>query len=248
MASARLYGEAVPAQGLSGSQVERLSALYQEHYDGADPARFRADLAEKEWAILLRERETGLIVGFSTQMLIDATVQGRSVRALFSGDTIIHRAYWGSQELVRTWCRFAGQAKALDPVLPLYWFLISKGHRTYLYLPLFFETFSPRHDRETPPFEEQLLDTLSRARYGAAYNPETGLIRHADLHDRLKPDLDASPSRESNPHVRFFLQKNPAYAEGTELACVAEISPENMRSLARRELEAGLRAGPLREE
>jgi hypothetical protein len=39
--------------------------------------------------------------------------------------------------------------------------------------------------------------------------------------------------------VRFFLEKNPGYARGDELVCVAEISPGNMRGLARRMLLDG---------
>jgi hypothetical protein len=34
--------------------------------------------------------------------------------------------------------------------------------------------------------------------------------------------------------VRFFLERNPTYALGTELVCLAEISPANMRSIAGR--------------
>ena len=39
------------------------------------------------------------------------------------------------------------------------------------------------------------------------------------------------------PHVRFFLERNPRYHAGTDLACVAEISPENLRGWVRRDLE-----------
>jgi hypothetical protein len=47
----------------------------------------------------------------------------------------------------------------------------------------------------------------------------------------LKRELAAvPPHRLKNQHVRFFLSSNPSYSQGTELACLAEISPENMRS------------------
>jgi hypothetical protein len=235
----RLSGAVIPAAAVTAELADRLYALYEEHYDGADPVQFRADLAEKQWVILLREAATGLVVGFSTQLLIDVDLDGQPVRALFTGDTIIHRDHWGSQELVRTWCRFAGQLKAQDEGRPLYWFLISKGYRTYLYLPLFFHEFYPRYDRSTPAFEQRLIQALGTLKYPREFDPRTGLITHPGRHDRLKAELDATPRRLSNPHVAFFVQRNARYREGAELVCVAEIRAENMRSIARRELERG---------
>jgi len=242
MAEGGLIGEVARRAELAPGQVDELYRLFEEHYDSASPERFRADLAEKEWVLLLREETRGRTVGFSTQVLMEITVAGRPLRALFSGDTIIHREYWGTQELVRTWCRFAGSLKARCGETPLYWFLISKGYRTYLYLPFFFHDFYPRPERPLPPFEKQLLDALATTRYGGAYDPESGLIEPPGPHDRLKPDLDASPKHLRNPHVAYFQERNPRYAEGVELACLAEIAPENMRGAARRELEAGIRA------
>jgi hypothetical protein len=40
-----------------------------------------------------------------------------------------------------------------------------------------------------------------------------------------------------NQHVQFFLSSNASYAQGTELVCLAEISPENMRSYPARILQ-----------
>jgi hypothetical protein len=130
MDSPRLAAEVLPIRRVTEELVERLYGLHETHYDGTDPARFRTDLAEKDWVILLREGTTGAPVGFSTQKVMEVCVDRRPVTALFSGDTVIHREYWGSQELVRAWCRLAGQLKARCGDQPLYWFLISKRHRT----------------------------------------------------------------------------------------------------------------------
>lgn len=42
-------------------------------------------------------------------------------------------------------------------------------------------------------------------------------------------------------HVRYFLEKNPNFSEGTELACMAEITPENMKPRGRNLVFAGMR-------
>jgi hypothetical protein len=235
----RLTSRVVPVHRLKPELTGRLYDLYRTHYLGTDEARFHADLAEKDWVILLLDFQDQP-VGFSTQRLIPTAVGGKPVRALFSGDTIIHPDHWGSQELVRAWCRLAGELKAEAGPEALYWFLISKGHRTYKYLPLFFERFFPRYDSATPTYEQTLIHTLARAKFGPAYRPDSGLLRWDADHDRLRPDLDTAPSRMDNPHVRFFLDRNPDYRAGAELVCLAEISPENMRGAARRELLAGM--------
>ena len=207
-----------------------------------DEERFRRDLREKDAVILLRDRWDGVVHGFSTQQIFRLTVAGRTVRALFSGDTIIDRAYWGEQELVRGWCHFAGRTLADDPATPLYWFLISKGYRTYLYLPLFFHRFLPGRDGVAGSFESQRLDALARAKFGRSYHPASGTLRFRESQGQLKPGLAETPAgREDNPHVRFFLERNPGYAHGDELVCLAEISPGNMKSFARRWLLEGTR-------
>jgi hypothetical protein len=169
------------------------------------------------------------------------------LRAVFSGDTIIARSHWGEQELGRAWGHFVAELRAEESEVPLYWFLISKGYRTYLFLPLFFHQFFPRYDQVTPAREQKILDALARTRYGNFYVRESGLIVFPESHGNLSRDLAEIPAhRLRSPHVRFFLSRNPRFAEGQELACVAEISAANMRSYGSRLLSesAGKAAHP----
>src|SRR5438046_5094218 len=213
---------------------ERLFALYEMYYEGAERQRFFHDLDEKDRVILLIDGDG--IVGFSTQKVFAFD----RVRVLFSGDTIIDPRHWGTQELVRAWCRFAGRTKAEASDLPLYWFLISKGHRTYMYLPLFFHRFHPSCDHEPDDFERDLMHRLGNAKFGDRYNPASGLIDERAPLDRLKPEIDSALDRTRNRHVAFFVDRNPHYADGVELLCLTEISADNMRSFARREMERGM--------
>lgn len=243
----KLRGSVVPAGGLSAGDVRGLFGLYAAHYDAADPERFRADLAEKDYVILLRDAESGLTRGFSTQKVLRRESGGRPVRALFSGDTIIDPSYWGEQELVKAWSRFAGRLLASDES-PLWWLLISKGHRTYLYLPLFFGDYIPRHDAPPSQAGKRLLDMFASEKFGDAFDPAAGLLRFPESLGQLKPRLAEVPTgRQDDPRVRFFLKRNPGYARGEELVCLARISPENMRGAAGRALREGIAEGPLPE-
>ena len=226
-----MRSEVVP---VSSVDRERLFALYELYYEGAERQRFFDDLDEKDCVILLIDGDE--IAGFSTQRVFAFD----RVRVLFSGDTIIDPRHWGTQELVRAWCRFAGRTKGEAPDRPLYWFLISKGHRTYMYLPLFFNRFLPSCDHTPNDFECDLMRRLGTSRYGDRYNAASGLIDEDAPLDRLRPEIDSAPDRARNRHVSFFLDKNPRYADGVELLCLTEISAENMRSFARREMERGM--------
>ncbi len=246
MTRAALESEVLRAADLEPQLCGELFAIYARHYDYADRGRFLDDLAEKDFVILLRDAGTGAARGFSTQRVLGASVDGRPVRALFSGDTIIDRDAWGEQELVRAWCRLAGRVRAAEPRTPLYWFLISKGYRTYLYLPLFYRDFYPRHDRPAPAFEQGLLDALCERKFGEHYDRGAGLIRFPRSLGQLKRDFaDVPPKQRSNPHVKFFLARNPDFARGVELACLAEIAADNMRGLAQAMLREGEALGPL---
>jgi hypothetical protein len=211
----------LPRASLSEADAAAMLALFDLYYENVRPERFRADLAEKEWVVLLRDG--GRIAGFSTARLIEAA--GR--RAVFSGDTIVARDYWDRPELPRAWGRF------VMSMAPIWWFLISKGVRTYLYLPLYFRDFWPRHDRATPADAQSTIDAFARAKYPAEYRD--GLIRCSEPHGNLRPEFAAIPShRAVDAHARFFVERNPDFARGTELACLAEVREENLTPAARR--------------
>jgi hypothetical protein len=233
----RLFSETVPVEELGVAEKDAMYALLAENYENVNRPCFEADLFEKDCTILLRDTQDHALRGFSTQKVMQFHVDGQPLRAVFSGDTIIARSHWGEQELGRAWGHFVAELRAEEPAIPLYWFLISKGYRTYLFLPLFFRQFFPRHDQITPAREQKILDALASTRYPDFYVRESGLILFPESHGNLNHDLAEIPvHRLRNPHVRFFLTKNPGFAGGHELACVAEISAANMRSYASRML------------
>jgi hypothetical protein len=210
-----------------------LYAVFERCYDCVSWERFEADFAGKDWVILLRD-ETGAVRGFSTQQVFSWEWRGQPMRVLFSGDTVIDPEFWGSPELIKGWCSLAARVLRAEPKMPLYWFLISKGYRTYLYLPLFFHSFVPSAEGEDPEVRARLTD-LARWKFGEEFDPARGLIRFRQSLGQLTPQLAEIPAgKRSEAHANFFLQRNPDFAKGVELACLAEVSLQNMRGLAHR--------------
>ena len=225
---------------LTENEKKAMYSLYSRYYSGCDGELFTRDLQEKDHVILLRN-STGQLCGFTTLLLIDFESDGGRKRAIFSGDTVIHREYWGTQALSLAWCRMAGTIKSQQPEVPLYWFLIVKGYRTYRYLPLFAKNFYPTWRHQTPADVQAMMDYLAAHRFGNAYKRELGIIRFQHSRGHLAGEWADIPQHVTQHRdVRYFLQRNPNYTQGDELVCFTELDENNLRSFALRAFREAL--------
>ena len=208
---------------LSQSEKHVMHGLMTAHYEAVPWDRFERDLAAKDEVLMLHDMD-GSLRGFTTLAWNPA---GRLEEGdiLFSGDTIIDRRCWGTQELVRAFCRRAGEWKMASG-RRLFWFLISKGHRTYLYLPLFARRFHPHPENEEAEWA-RLAGQVARQLFEENWKPDEGIIRFPSSQGHLREELDIG--RQKNPWVRYFVKRNPGYARGEELVCFTEMDGSNLR-------------------
>ena len=203
-------------------------ALMEACYVGMTEEGFASDLTLKDLVILLLDSENQ-IRGFSTVAYNPKGCGGDTFNMIFSGDTIIDPAYWGSPALSQGFRTVLGGFKGAEKKKPLYWFLISKGYRTYLYLPLYFRQFYPAVVKERQEDLGSVVDTCARILFPTAWQPQTGLIQFTTPKDRLKSEFaDTPPEKIRNSHVRFFLERNPGFINGDELVCMAKVETENL--------------------
>ena len=107
----------------------------------------------------------------------------------------------------------------------------------------FFRNFQPCHEGPAGGETHRLLTTLAREKFAGAYDAQTGIVRYQESLGQLTPEFAEVPeARRDDPHVQFFLTRNPGYALGDELACLAEVSLENTHGLGRRWLERAIHA------
>lgn len=214
---------------LAAAEAGAMHRLMAEHYEAVPRERFDEDLSRKDEVILLRDGD-GVLRGFTT---LAWNPGGRDAEGdvLFSGDTIIDRSCWGTQELVRAFCRRAGEWRRASG-RRLFWFLISKGHRTYLYLPVFARRFHPHPEREEPEFAV-LADRVAGRLFGGYWHPAEGVVRFPESQGHLTEELAADAlARVGNPWVAYFLRRNPGYGKGEELVCLTEMCETNLRRVA----------------
>jgi hypothetical protein len=235
----RLDTRLVNVEDLTPSERDEMGLLMERHYANVHRHVFEADLAGKRWVILVSDPLDDRLCGFSTQQLLDVTVHQRTVKVLFSGDTIIGREHWGDQALSQTWGRLALSLIDANPGAELYWFLISQGYRTYRFLPVFFHEYYPRHDRSTPAWAVEVLDAAAGATFPGRYDAEAGVIRASEWQYRLRAGLaEVTPERLKDPQVRFFQDRNPSHSLGDELCCLAPLTRANFTRAAYRVIGA----------
>jgi hypothetical protein len=225
-------GSATPRASLSASERRELLDLLRRHFSGVTEDEFAKDLEDKEWVLRVRSGER--LVGISTLKAYVSEFEGRRVNVIFSGDTIVDPVTWRSSILSREWIRLVKRLQEARPDEPWYWLLISSGWRTYRFLPVFWTEFFPRHDVETPPRVQRLLEHLATERFGEHFVREEGIVRLARP-QVLKDHLAEVPAgRILCPHVSYFLERNPGYHRGDELVCLTEIADGKLTLAARR--------------
>jgi hypothetical protein len=220
----KLKAFTVTIDSLSETDIFKMYELFSTYYKNTKLGKFKNDLILKDRVILLLDRKNKHICGFSTLKILKTNVNGKQVKALYSGDTILDNNYWGQTALTMEFFKNLVREKFKDPLLPFYWFLISKGFKTYLLLTNNFYNFYPRFDKATPSFESELLDSLSLELFGSAYQQSSKTLCFGSETDSLKEKV-APLTRKAldNPHVSFFSDSNPNWQDGEELCCLGKV-------------------------
>ncbi len=206
--------------------------LFDAHFDGVTRGQFDRDLEHKNWVVLIELND--ILLGFSTILAFETHAAGELLTVIYSGDTIVAPAAWGSAAFPRAWIHAVYDIRRLHPNGRLIWLLLTSGFRTYRFLPVFWLQFYPRFDEATPPAWQSLIDGLADRLFGSGYDASTGRVVF-DNPQQLRGQLRNVPeSRAIDPHVAFFLSQNPRHARGDELVCAAELSPDNLTPAGRR--------------
>jgi hypothetical protein len=230
----------VPVSALTDETREQMFRIYLASYDGSSETIFRADLAAKDEVLLVRAAEE--LVGFTTLRSFHRDWCGRRVRVVYSGDTVIERAHWGQQSLAFAWISRMGALKREQPDVPLFWFLLVKGHRTFRYLPVFGRSFYPHWSVDRSDLKP-MADALALEMFPDDYNPATGVVEYEQSRGHLKPHLALpTPAEMDREGVSFFMERNPGFRYGHELVCLCEVEEHNMKALTRRLFRKAARA------
>lgn len=221
----KVQAEVVEVTQLSTNDKDRMYQVFSKYYNNHDQTTFLKDLSEKHHVILLRDSETRRVQGFSTLLKVQIQDGRQKAIGIFSGDTVLEKEYWGTAALGVSFLKYLWMQKIKNPFSPVYWFLISKGYKTYLLMANNFKTCYPRFDQPTPANYQKIMDDFYGARFKQLYNSQTGIVEVEESSCRLREKVaEVTPALLSNPKIAFFAAKNPNWEKGHELTCLAKMT------------------------
>ena len=220
----RLTSLTLERSSLTTAQVERMWEIFHRYYLNTTKEIFTKDLNDKDIVFLLVDQKSQEIQGFSTLKNIAIKEGKKTIHAVFSGDTIIEKEYWGQGALGIAFLKYLFMQKLRRPFSPLYWFLISKGFKTYLLMANNFQTHYPRFESKTPKSIQSLIDHLGESLFADSYRSDLGLIKIQNK-DALKEDVaPITVDMLKNERISYFVKLNPDWKKGDELVCLAQMT------------------------
>lgn len=222
----------VAVEELGDDDLKVIVDLYLNYYDGTNASLVLSDMMSKTDVLLLYYEDT--LVGFTTFEVYEREWKSKPIKVIYSGDTIVEKNHWGQQALAYAWIRYIGKLKEENQQISIYWFLIVKGHRTFKYLPAFTHTFYPHWSKNCTDLKP-LLDSLAKEKFGKYYDDVKSVITFDKSHGHLKENYAYPKENEKrNEAVGYFLERNPGYLHGDELACICSFDDDNLRPLTKR--------------
>jgi hypothetical protein len=173
----------------------------------------------------------GAVVGMAGLRVLDLRHMGSRVRILYLHDLIVDESARGRHLAV--WAASIAILRFTAAFQPTYIFGDCCNYRSYRAIVHHLEETWPAAGRAIPEREAALYDRLCRVLCGDAWNEATGLTSAVTSRHRAATPIPTSLLGK-DPHVSFFLERNPGYLNGEGLPTLGRISVWSvLRALAR---------------
>ncbi len=210
---------------ISFQDLEEMHSIFKKYYRNTEMKTFKNDLDKKNGAFILRKKSTGEIVGFSTLLEMKMNINGKKVCGVFSGDTIVEEEYWGKNPLNSAFVWYYLKKLFTNPFRPVYWFLISKGYKTYLLLTNNFLSYYPCYKKENKQLED-IMKGYCNYLFPEYFNEKKKILDFGKGSQSLKGGVAEITAEMCSkyPKIAFFNERNPTWDRGTELPCVGKMT------------------------
>lgn len=226
---AKVRAETIPLEKIQLKDLFEMYALFSQYYDNVDFDTFARDLSKKKFVILVREKTSGRLGGFSTIIELPLALGKQKAIGVFSGDTVMHKDHWGSSSLQFAFFTHVLNLLLRNPHKRVFWLLISKGYKTYLLLANNWDNYYPRVDKPSQPEYEAIVEAYCDQLWPGMYDRKAKTLNFGTNSQRLKGDVTpiTDQMRRNFPKIAFFEKCNPNWADGMELPCLGEAKITN---------------------
>jgi len=220
---AKTYTQYTFLTDISVKDIRDMFRVFCRYYENTSLDQFITDLGKKQGAFIVRRRVDNVIVGFSTLGVYHMTVDGKKVRGIFSGDTILEKEYWGNRAINAEFVKRVLIEAIKDPFTAQYWFLISKGYKTFLLLSRNFPEYFP-HPQQENTHMKNIVETYCDQLFPGCLDRNSMVLDFGDGYNCLKNNVTPiTDEQRQEEDIAFFEQKNPEWTRGCELPCVARV-------------------------
>lgn len=201
--------------------------LFSQYYTDTNEEMFISDLDKKSHVFTFWDKSftPNKLAGFSTIDKQNAcpTLKSNAL-SLYSGDTVLASEYWGSKILQKAFFWYILKSKLLSPLKPVYWMLISKGFKTYMLMRKNFPASYPNRHEDAPSEMQLFKNSFYKNKFSHNYSSSNSKIIFAEPKGAVKDGV-SEPSNydKQNLDIQYFIEANPNFRTGEELACIAEI-------------------------
>lgn len=218
--SAKIYTRYQTLEHITVQDIRDMFKVFCRYYENTSLEQFVADLGRKSGAFIIRRKVDNAIVGFSTMGIYHMEVDGKKIRGIFSGDTILEKEYWGNRAMNAAFVKRLLWEAIKDPFTPQYWFLISKGYKTFLLLTRNFPDYYPHPEHENEHMKH-IVQAYCDKLFPGYLNKDAMVLDFGDGYNCLKNNVTPiSKEQREEADIAFFEQRNPDWERGTELPCV----------------------------
>lgn len=220
----KIYTRYHTVDNITVQEIRDMFKVFCRYYENTSLDQFIADLGKKTGAFIVRRATDDAIVGFSTLGIYSLKVDGRRVRGFFSGDTIVEKEYWGHGAINNAFLKRLLIEAIKDPFTAQYWFLISKGYKTFLLLSRNFPEYYPRPQEKASKDEahmKNIVQAYCEQLFPGVLDKQSMLLDFGEGANCLKSDITPiSADMREDADIAFFEQTNPGWERGCELPCL----------------------------
>ena len=230
---------AKPAQ-LTARDWDDIWLLTSEFYD-VEREYAEGELRRRQNIAMFRMGDA--LLGMAAIDTYLTTFRGRDIVVLHTSHLLI-REHWRGRNLVqKLGARTFLAARLRYPLRPIYWFYDALSYKSYLLLPRNFRTFWPRYEEATPEPRAKLINQLATETYGAAWQPERGVVLRSGQKRLRSTAAPLVLGAGVDPALEFFARANPGHPDGDMLVCLCPLTMSNWLSLVRKALQRLRRHG-----
>lgn len=216
---------------LTDADWDELLALYTQTYEIL-LADLQASVRGKSFLYRVYERATGRLVGAAAYAAFPIEVPGKGrIVVFYAGDIVLRPEIRGAGLIQEMGLGGVIREVLRDPWTPKYLYAIALTHKLYRSVASMFQDYWPRHDRETPPEILEIMERVGRRVDQNRWRSATELLQ---IPRRGRQEQLAVPEEQlADPVIRFFIDKNPTYLQGTCLPIMMPLDARNLASVVR---------------